>query len=225
MDIRSTQGKTEAINKLLPIIAGVTSATRQYQYLTKLGIATGIEEKRLEASLGRFKVDRKARETRPQAIQRATRTIRSNPVEEYILAILLQHPEIRDRSAELIGEYFENSENRVIFDKWQTANEQEILTGSLEYVIQEHYNSLVTRQLPGDEVEQRFADCLLRLRERYLRNLKRKQEEALALEAESGDRDAVMAKLKEQGTRIDEELVKIFNLRAKTQGKEINEKR
>lgn len=222
-DLKSMQGKTELVNKVLPVIAGVKSGPRQYQYLTQLSITAGIDVKRLESALGRLKTDRKVWETRPQAIQKATRTIRSNPVEEYILALLLQHPELKDRFGEVKGEYFENSENRVIFDMWKQSSSVTDAEASDE-AIRDHLNDLRNRQIPGDEIEKRFTDCLLRLRETYLRNLKRIQEEALALEAESGDRAAVLAKLQEHGTEIDQELGKIFALRAKSHGEEIDEK-
>ena len=214
LDLKTMQGKTEAMNKLLPIIAEVQAGPRQYHYLTRLSLAVGIEDKKLEAALSRFKADRRFKETRTQAIQKATRSIRSNPIEEYILAILLQHPEVKPRSEDILAEYFENSENREIFKKWQQSAETTAVRGLLDPVIQEHYDSLAARDLPGSEIESRLEDCLIRLRERYLRNLKRQQQEALALEAETGDRTAVLSKLLEQGTAIDEELAKIFAKRA-----------
>ena len=90
-------------------------------------------------------------------------------------------------------EYFENSENRAIFEVWKgsvgiTAD----LSVLIDNAIQDHFKKVLNRTLPGDEIEERYADCVLRLRERYLRNLKKKQEEALALEAESGDKAAVL---------------------------------
>ena len=75
LDLKTSQGKTEAVNKILPIIAEVHAGPRQFQYLTKLSLAVGIEEKKLEAALSRYQIDRRARETRPQALQKATRTI------------------------------------------------------------------------------------------------------------------------------------------------------
>ncbi|MDD5702617.1 MAG: DNA primase, partial [Dehalococcoidales bacterium] len=138
LDLKTIQGKTEAMNKLLPIIAEVQAGTRQYHYLTRLSLAVGIEDKKLEAALSRFKADRKFKETRPQAIQKATRSIRSNPIEEYILSILLQHPEVKPRSEDILAEYFENSENREIFDKWQQSAETAAVRGLLDPAIQEH---------------------------------------------------------------------------------------
>jgi DNA primase len=215
LNLKSTQGKTEAVNTLLPVIAGVKAGTRQYQYLTKLSLAVGIDDKRLEAALGRFKDDRKARETRPVAIQKATRTIRSNPMEEYALVLLLQHPEIREKSGEILIEYFENSENRAIFDVWRRLTETDQMKESLDPATQEHFNSLIVRELPGTEIEERYADCILRLRERYLRNLERKKAELLTLEAETGDRSTVLAKNEELGIKNTEELKRIFDSRIK----------
>ncbi len=224
LDMKSTRGKTEAVNRLLPIIAGVTSGTRQNHYLTRLAIAAGIDVQKLEPMLGRIKPDRKARETKSQAIQKATRSLSSNPVEEYALAILLQRPEIRPKTGDLIVDYFENSENRLIFEKWRKSENPADIKDSLDPVIMEHVEALSARNLPGEDIESRYTDCILRLRERYLRSQKRRQEEILLLEAESGDRDSVLARLQEQGTQIDEELKKIFDVRAKAGKEEKNER-
>ena len=221
LDLKTTAGKTGAVNKLLPVIAEVKAGPRQYEYLTKLSLAVGIDDKTLEAALGRFKNDRRSKETRSQAIQKATRPIGANPVEEYLLALLLKHPEIKPKCMDVPIEYFENSENQTIFSHFKAAPDYAAIKESIDPVIHEHLDSLLTRDLPSDEVELRYSDCLMRLRERYLRSLKRKQEEVLALEAESGDQASVMAKLEEQGVQINEELAKIFVQRAKARG-EVN---
>jgi DNA primase len=211
LDLKTTGGKTEAINRLLPIIAEVKAGTRQFDYLTKLSLAVGIEDKKLEAALGRFKIDRRAKETRPQAIQKATRPISSSPVEEYALVILLQHPEIKARCQDMIAEYFENSENRVIFDVWQQCADPAKIKESLDLAIQEHFDMLISRNILGNEIEKRYADCVLRLRERFLRNLERKKAELFALEAETEERSAVLAKYEELGMNNKDELKQIFD--------------
>ena len=48
-----------------------------------------------------------------EAIARALRPIVSAPVEEYCLALLLQHPELKGNSQDLSPEYFEKSEKMV----------------------------------------------------------------------------------------------------------------
>jgi DNA primase len=221
LDMKSSQGKTEAANRLLPIIAEVKAGTRQYDYLTKLSLAIGIEDKKLEAALGRYKNDRKARETRSQAIQKATRTIRSSPMEEYALALLIQHPDIKKSASDepgLLPEYFENSENREIFSRLLETEVSGNIEELFDPITRNHYESLQARSLPDNQIQEKYRDCVLRLKERYLRSLQQKQSEVLALEAESGDRTAVLAKLEEQGTIINKELAKIFALRARTHG-------
>jgi DNA primase len=210
MDLKTSAGKTAAVNKILPIIAEVKSGPRQFQYLTKLALAVGIEEKKLEAALSRYQNDRLAHETRPQALQKATRIIRSNPVEEYLLAILLQYPKMKASSNAVSSEYFENSENRAIFDICHLSSEGPVIPALVDETLKEHYDALLQRPLPGEEIELRFNDCALRLRERYLRNQKKRQEEALALAAESGDLAALLAKNAEIGTDVNEQLKKIF---------------
>jgi len=219
-DLKKPEGKTEAINKLLPIVAGVKAGPRQYRYLTSVSLATGISEKRLEAILSKYKNEKIARQSRIAAAQKATRSVRSSPVEEYILALLLQHPELKTAatgSEKLLSEYFENSENRAIFDRWHLSEESSMDRESLEPAIREHLDALMGRNLPDEQILSRYTDCVLRLREIYLRNLKRKQEAVLAFEAESGDTNSVLAKLQEQGNEINNELAKIFYLRAKAQ--------
>lgn len=216
LDMKTSHGKTELVNKILPIIADVKVGPRQYQYLTSLSMAAGIEERKLEAALGSYKADRKVKETRPEAMKKATRSIGSNPVEEYILTIMLKHPEMKGKFQGVSGDYFENSENRAVFEVCQISEDPVSVREALDPVIREHLDLLLQRELHGEDLEARLADCGLRLRERYLRSLKRQQEAALTLEAETGDQASVLTKLQELGTVIDEELSSIFILRAKS---------
>jgi DNA primase len=221
LDLKTTPGKTEAVNKLLPIIAGVKAGTRQYDYLTKFSLAVNIDEKRLEAALGRFKSDRKASESKSQALLKATRSISSSPLEEYALAIVLQHPEMKSRFGDLLIDYFENSENRAIFDQWQSNDDSATIRQMLDPIIQEHFDSLLSRVMQGNSLEERFMDCLIRLRERYLRNLEMKKAGVLALEAETGVKHADLSKLQELGSGNSLELLKLDKIKTKPR-REVN---
>ena len=64
--------------------------------------------------------------------------------------------------------------------------------------------------LIASQLEQKYADCVLRLREEFLRNLEMKKERVLALEAESGGTAAELAQLQEQGIEVSHELRRIF---------------
>jgi len=134
----------------------------------------------------------------------------SSPPEEYCLALLLQHPELKAHHKIPLPEYFENSENHEIFTAWQQADNLPSLRDKLDSAIWEHLDSLINKSLPANQIEQKYADCVLNLRKEYLRNLESKKAEVLASEAETGGPAAELAKLEEQGIEGAVQLGKIF---------------
>ncbi len=82
----------------------------------------------------------------------------------------------------------------------------------------EHLDTLVNKNIPPTsrgQIEQKYANCVLRLREKFLRNLEKKREAILTLEAEAGGTSAELAKLQEQGIEISTELKEVFTQKAK----------
>ncbi len=215
LDLSTARGKSSARDKLLPIIAKIKDTVRQAHYLQKLAHLVHVSERSLEAELSRTKPDRRTQETRQEATARALQPLRSSPPEEYCLALLLQHPELKAHLQPLVPEYFENSENREIFIAWQKADDPSALKEQLDAAIEEHLDSLIKRDLPGGQLEQKFNNCVLRLREKFLRSQEMQREEILALEAESGGSAAELAKLEEQGIEVSLQLGKVFTQRVK----------
>lgn len=209
LDMNTTSGKTEAADRILPIIASVKAGTRQYDYLRNLSKAIGIEEKKLESILSRSKSDRHAKETIHQGIQKGTRTIKANPKEEYMLALLLKHPELKKKSRDILADYFENSEYRCIFEKWQLIDEKKNVKESLDPELHETFDALLSRMIPNANTDEVYFDCFIGLKRSYLLNILRKQEDLLALEAQTGGPNADIEKQKEIGIRISQELLSI----------------
>ncbi|MBA7576173.1 hypothetical protein ES708_18010 [subsurface metagenome] len=182
---------------------------RRAHYLQKLAPLAGVSLSVLEDILrrGRPRQGRhKSKEPSQERVTQALHPLLSSPVEEYCLALLLQHPELKGRNEGLSPEYFENSENREIFTAWQQANDLSSLKDGLDSAIWEHLDSLITRSLPANQIEQKYANCVLRLREKFLRSLEVKRAGVLALEAESGGTAAELAKLEEQGIEVSVQL-------------------
>ncbi|GAI05922.1 unnamed protein product, partial [marine sediment metagenome] len=189
-------------------------------FLQKLARLVKVSQRDLEAVLRRMRPGRGKRQAKEPSRERVTQALHpllSSPVEEYCLALLLQHPELKAGYQGPSPEYFENSENREIFTAWQQANDLSSLKDGLDSAIWEHLDSLITRSLSANQIEQKYANCVLRLREEFLRGLERKREQALALAAESGGTAAELAKLKEQGgVEISVQLGEVFT--QKSQG-------
>ena len=212
LDLTTAKGKSAAADELLPIIAEIKDTVRQAHYLQKLAHLLKVSEHSIEAALVRIRPrqGRGRAEEPKQEVATHLHPLLSSPIEEYCLALLLQHPELKDKHEELSPEYFENSENREIFIAWQRSDKIESLKEELEPATHEHLDSLLTRNLLNTKIEQKYAECVLRLREKSLRSLATKIEAVLALEAQSGGRAADLAKLNEQGIEVNIQLGKVF---------------
>jgi DNA primase len=211
LDLTKVNDKTLARDKLLPIIDEIKDNVRKAHYLQKLARLIKVNERNLEADLARIKSSRirgRTEEPKPKAATPVPSLV--SPKEEYCLALLLQHPELKYRNEGLLPEYFENSENREIFIAWQQSDKIELVKEKLEPTIHEHLDSLMTRNLLSTNLEQKYAECALELREKFLRSLTTKIEAVLALEAQSGGTAAELAKLKELGIEVNSQLGEVL---------------
>ncbi len=208
LDLTTAKDKSLAVERLLPIIAEIKDMVRQSHYLQKLARLVEVSERTIEASLGRIRPSqgrRRAEVPNQEAVTRALRPLLVSPLEEYCLTLLLRHPGLKDSCQGFLPEYFESSENREIYIAWQKAGELSSLKEGLDSAIHEHLDSLIAKSLPPTsqkEWEYAFTDCVLRLREKFLRSLEAKRAEVLTLEVESGGTGADLAKLEEQGIEI-----------------------
>ncbi|MCK4298570.1 MAG: toprim domain-containing protein, partial [Planctomycetes bacterium] len=208
LDLNTAKGKTLARDRLLPIIGEIKDNVRRAHYLQKLAGLLNVSERTLEADLARIRPKQLRRQVKTPE-PKAAPVLISSPKEEYCLALLLQHPELKRQDEELLPEHFENSENREIFIAWQGNAKIEAIRKKLEPAIHEHLDSLATRQLLSNNLEQKYAQCALELREKFLRSLTTKIEAVLALEAQSGGTAAELAKLKEMGTEVNSQLGRV----------------
>ncbi len=213
LDLTTARDKSLARDRLLPIIAEIKDVVRQAHYLQKLARLINVSERTLEVDLKRFKTGQARQSVQKQGRETATsstRSLLSSPLEDYCLALLLQHPELKDKGEELLPEYFENSENREIFIAWQQTNDLTAAKDMLDTAIHEHFDSLITKSLPANQIEPKYTDCLLRLREKHLRSLEAMRAEIFAVAVESGGAGADLARLKEEGIEPSIQLGKVF---------------
>jgi DNA primase len=212
LDLTKAGGKSLAVDRLLPIVAEIKDPIRQAHYLQKLAQLLKVSERNIEAALARIKPRQgKARTEEPgEGAKTPPQSVLSSPIEEYCLALLLQQPGLKGLDVGLLPEHFENSENREIFATWRQSDKIEQVKTRLEPEIHEHLDYLLTRKLLSDKIEQKYAECALRLQEKFLRSLTMKIKAVLALEAEAGGGVAELAKLKEQGIVVNTQLAEVL---------------
>jgi DNA primase len=224
LDLARAKDRTLAVDKLGPVIAGMNDAIRRAGYLQKLAELVKVEAKQLETVIGRNNPKPKTRESASSdtdVSSRIRRRMLTSPVEEYCLALLIQHPELRVKCEAILTDYFEDSSNQVILGALLGGEEGEI-EDKLAPEIREKIDQLKARTLPEDSLEQKFTACVLRLREKYLRNREVEKEAVLALEMESGGTIAELTKLREQGIEGSSELKKVFDEKARRRGRPEN---
>ncbi len=192
LDMSSTSGKLEAKNQLLLFILEIADEAEKDIYLKRLSELTGIDEKTLIGEAARLKPTKRER-ARAAAPLPSTQAP-SHPLDEYCLALLLQHPWLREQGIAIPRDYFEGTENRELFLAWLNNTDTENIRHCLDISLHKHLDTLMARALPPAserEMKTALADCTRRLGEQQLRRLKA-LEEALLLEAESeGDKNVI----------------------------------
>ena len=217
LDLNTARDKSLAVYRLLPIITQIKDLVRQAHYLQKLSRLVNISEHRLEMVIEKNKVNQNRLRTahKPETTIDTGRSLLVNPREEYLLALLLQHPELKELSKGLLPEYFENSENREIFNIYQRTEDISSIKDELDNTIWEHLDNLIKRSIPSNQLETRLSDCTLLLRQEFLRRLEKKREAVFASEAASRGSSAELNKLEEQGTEVSAQLREIFIQRSR----------
>jgi DNA primase len=195
VDLSHENGKSAAIEQLLPLVSEIADGVEEELYLRRLSQLVGVDQKTLAGKAARFKPTPRERASKALSLPTTQATGRST--EEYCLTLLLQNPELHERGMELTTDYFEGTENCEIFLAWKksTDNENfERIRKDLDVSLQEHLDNLINRVLPPAserETEVAFDDCTRRLGEQQLRRLKA-LEEILLVEAEStGDKNVI----------------------------------
>ncbi|HEX75016.1 MAG TPA: DNA primase [Dehalococcoidia bacterium] len=219
VDLGSAKDKSSVVEKLLPLLSEMKDPLRQAHYVERLARLLKIDVRALGDTLRRFRAVEKKRRVNKNFQSLTTLvpiSLSSSPLEEYCLALLFQYPELRSEGMRLSPDYFEHSENRELFLKWQQNAELASLKSSLDIALHEHLDSLLAKVFPPtlgeSEVEQQQSlnDCIVRLQENFLRSLEANKEELLAIEAETGGVKAQLAMLEEQGVEVSQQLKEVF---------------
>ncbi|MSQ05935.1 MAG: DNA primase [Dehalococcoidia bacterium] len=203
LDLTTPQGKAQLAEMMFPLISAVPQAAQQDHYFQLLAKRMGISEETLRASVGRptastnNRMGRGTVRTSPrQATESAFARLDRDPVEDYCLALLLQHSELRAAlqpgEAQIAGapsyasllrqEYFLRVENREIFNHLALATPENApalvlaaLQGKIDPELTEHLEALLHKTLPPQDPQHRrsaLEEVARRLEDRYLRSLK-----------------------------------------------------
>ena len=179
-ELSTPQGKAEVAESLSKLVFQIHDPFEQDKRFKDLAQMLGVTEATLEASLSRQRISkgrqppRRDRQASASPFQRLER----DPLEEHCLALLLQDPGLERLATHLRSEHFQRAENREVFTNLSKGNRIE----ELDEEISVQFSYLSQKALPPSDFKQKesvIVDCIRRLEERRLRQLK--AEESLRL--------------------------------------------
>jgi len=223
VDINKAKDKSLAVQKLLPLIYEIKDLVQQGHYVRKLADTLKVRESDITAALRKSQItQRKPQLTATTKQPRFSYSLVSNPIEEYCLALLLQCPRLRQAARDLEAKFFESTENREIFAKWQCSQDMSEFREKLDVSLLENLDYLMSKPILDRDGMEEYAlnDCILRLQENLSKRLEAGRELMFNLTREKEGVGAELAKLDEQGIRYSEQLKEVFTKREKLGRKE-----
>ena len=178
-DLSTPRGKAQAAEAVSPLIRSMDSAIEQDHYLEKLAQVLEVSREALEATVVRPKNVgyRRARGSSagPQAASVSPFVeAGQDMLEEYILALLVKRPELKERASPLSPQYFHRIESREVFTSWLGCSTIDDLRGSLDESLQGYLAHLSELELaPTDPHSDEYGldQSIRRLEQRHLQEL------------------------------------------------------
>ena len=180
LDLDSATDKARVADFLLPLITAIPNPLEQDHHFQRLASLLRVPETTLQASLDRLGQRSRPGRREPSASPTPFQRLEHDPLEEYCLAQLLHlYPQRESWLGKLRPEYFRHPESREVFTNMSRCATLESLQDTLDEELRQYLDYLFNKpQPPLDSKQQEMAlgDCVSRLEERCLRDLKMEEE-------------------------------------------------
>ena len=211
-DTSTAQGKAQAADTLVPLIASRGNAVEQEHHLSMLSNVLGVSREALQASIGKPKANTPYRQRYGEDINPMKAASisplednRQDFLENYVLALVLNHPELKKKIPNLTAEYFHRTDNREIFTSWLDCSTMEELHESIDDALYErlvYLKGMEIKPINQASVWSALTQSVNRLEKRHLQSLQDSLLEAsdIALPPPAELRDSIIkinARLKE----------------------------
>jgi DNA primase len=213
LDMTTARDKTTATARLLPIVQEIKDPIKKAHYIQKLAGLTHEDTRAIEAVLSQLKPATGHKQTLTKITEpmtRALRALKSNPREEYCLALLLQYPELKKTKNMPPPEYFESSENREILLACCGTDNLSEIADKLDPAIQDHFQTISGKNMLSGNLQQKYDDCILQLKQRFMRSIEAKRREIFASAAEAEGAGADLTRLEKEGIEPSQQLKETF---------------
>ena len=182
LDLSSSQGKSELVERVLPLVFSIPDWNEQDRYLQKLADTTAISRDQLRMIAGSWSRKQQYVSRNASSKARAEDKVESvfavaseDPLEKRAITLLLQHEDLWDNRFDLKIDFFMHAANRAILSAIHAESTMIGAQAELDQQFKERWTHLSQLQSPPSDKKMRdeeWAACLRRLEERYLRELK-----------------------------------------------------
>lgn len=191
-DTSSGDGKARVVESVAPLIFAVNNDYDRDRYWEKLAQLIDVSTERLRSMAP--KPASSSNRSRPRSSQAGKENaISTNQlsaalgagvtgVEEHLLALIFQRPELKEFVEAIPPEHFLDTANRELFTCWNRVHTLEEMSKELSSDLAEKASHLQAVAAPPSDHARRVSEvtqCVRRLRERYMRTLLRDAEVAL----------------------------------------------
>jgi DNA primase len=167
-DMSAPQGRSEAVQELLPLLEALTDPVVRAHYLQRLSRLSLVKEEELSPMVGRRR--RRGGAPEPAAGTPSLQDTRGDARrEEFLVALLLRFRHLREAGLEVPEALLWESVNRQVFVAWKQCLELDMVKEALPEELIGHFERLVIWRLPefsAEQAEAALADCLEGLEER-----------------------------------------------------------
>ena len=198
-NLESGQGIADFANSVAPLVYNITNDYDRDRYWSNIAKLAGVSEQRLKTIVDKpSPVSRTRRSSAPNrgnrsqfldegriSSEQATEVLASSsgdPLEEHLLSLVLQLEDLREHAVAMPPEFFHESDNRALFTAWQSSHTLGEISHELGDELTEKAHRLAERELPPSNQARHVEDvtqCVMRLRERHFRRIKKLQTERL----------------------------------------------
>jgi len=200
-NLKSGQGIADFANSVANLIYMVKNDYDRDRYWLATATIAGVSEQRLKSIVDKPKQTSRQGGRRNYSANRGNKSqfvdserissqqvsdvlgsSNGDPLEEHLLCLVLQREDLREHAVAMPPEFLHQTDNRALFTAWQSSSTLGEISHELGEELTEKAHSLTERVLPPSDQARHVEDvtqCVMRLRERHFRRMKKQQTERL----------------------------------------------
>jgi DNA primase len=192
-DLSSPNGKSQAIDKFLPVISKVKDPARWGEYLKRFAEAIQVNEQEIMSIM---RMSKKVSSSKMQHALESWKEYIVSPsfgkLEDQILGLILQYPDLKTEAESIQVDYFQKRESLEIFTKWLQYGDADAIRMHLDPILQPYLDHLLQMQYPplgsSERIKRVYYSYANRLQERYHKNMLFREAALLDAQGEEVDR-------------------------------------